>query len=45
MLTITHDAMFADDEHLLTLVRRGLGVSKGKNLVMVNGAKVTVDVE
>jgi hypothetical protein len=44
-MTVTHDAIFAGDERILTIVRRGLGVGKEKNLVMVNGAKVTVDVE
>lgn len=44
-LTITHDAIFAGDERILTIVRKGLGVGKEKNLIMVNGAKVAVDVE
>lgn len=44
-LTISHDAIFTDDERILVIVRRGLGVGKEKNLIMVNGAKVTVDVE
>ncbi len=42
-LTIIHDAVFVDDERLLVIVRRGPGKEKG--LVMVNGAKVLVDVE
>ncbi|KZP28639.1 hypothetical protein FIBSPDRAFT_947466 [Athelia psychrophila] len=44
-LTITHDAIFTGDERILTIVRKGLGVGKEKNLIMVNGAKVVVDVE
>ncbi|KAF7964517.1 hypothetical protein HWV62_6365, partial [Athelia sp. TMB] len=44
-LTITHDAVFAGDERILIIVRKGLGVGKEKNLIMVNGAKVAVDVE
>ncbi|KAF7289440.1 hypothetical protein HMN09_01337800 [Mycena chlorophos] len=42
-LTLTHDAVFVDDERLLVLVRRAPGKEKG--LVMVNGSKLTVDVE
>ncbi|KDR80862.1 hypothetical protein GALMADRAFT_1357807 [Galerina marginata CBS 339.88] len=42
-LTLTHDSIFVDDERLLALVRRAPGKEKG--LVMVNGAKVQVDVE
>ncbi|KAJ6485778.1 hypothetical protein C8R45DRAFT_997848 [Mycena sanguinolenta] len=42
-LTLTHDAMFVDDERLLVLVRRAPGKEKG--LVMVNGTKIAVDVE
>ncbi|KAF7309512.1 hypothetical protein MIND_00322000 [Mycena indigotica] len=42
-LTLTHDAVFVDDERLLVLVRRAPGKEKG--LVMVNGSKVAVDVE
>ncbi|PBK99948.1 hypothetical protein ARMGADRAFT_1051766 [Armillaria gallica] len=42
-LTIIHDAVFVDDERLLAIVRRGPGKEKG--VVMVNGAKVNVDVE
>ena len=42
-ITLTHDSIFVDDERLLALVRRAPGKEKG--LVMVNGAKVQVDVE
>jgi len=42
-ITLTHDAIFVDDPRLLTLVRRAPGKEKG--LVMVNGARVQVDVE
>jgi hypothetical protein len=42
-LTMAHDAVFAGDERLLVIVRKGVGKEKG--LVMVNGTKVTVDVE
>ncbi|KAJ3918713.1 hypothetical protein F5877DRAFT_42008 [Lentinula edodes] len=42
-LTITHDAVFVDDERLQVIVRRGPGKEKG--LVMVNGAKTSVDIE
>ncbi|TFK39691.1 hypothetical protein BDQ12DRAFT_681024 [Crucibulum laeve] len=42
-LTMTHDSVFVDDERLLALVRRAPGKEKG--LVMVNGAKIQVDVE
>ncbi|KAJ6624851.1 hypothetical protein B0H10DRAFT_2004419 [Mycena sp. CBHHK59/15] len=42
-LTLTHDAVFIDDERLLVIVRRAPGKEKG--LVMVNGAKVNIDVE
>ncbi|KAF8972730.1 hypothetical protein BDZ97DRAFT_1782409 [Flammula alnicola] len=42
-LTLIHDSIFVDDERLLALVRRAPGKEKG--LVMVNGAKVQVDVE
>ena len=45
-LTLTHDALFAVDERLLVIVRRGpMGSGKDKGIVMVNGARVTVDVE
>ncbi|CAK5267355.1 unnamed protein product [Mycena citricolor] len=42
-LSLTHDAVFIDDERLLVLVRRAPGKEKG--LVMVNGSKVSVDVD
>ncbi|KAJ3511182.1 hypothetical protein NLJ89_g4249 [Agrocybe chaxingu] len=42
-LTLTHDTIFVDDERLLAIVRRAPGKEKG--LVMVNGAKVQVDIE
>ncbi|KDQ61841.1 hypothetical protein JAAARDRAFT_31325 [Jaapia argillacea MUCL 33604] len=42
-LTISHDAVFAGDERILAIIRKGPGREKG--LVMVNGSKVTVDVE
>ncbi|KAJ7230566.1 hypothetical protein GGX14DRAFT_411447 [Mycena pura] len=42
-LTLTHDAVFVDDERLLVIVRRAPGKEKG--LVMVNGSKVAVDLE
>ena len=42
-LTLTHDAIFVDDFRLLALVRRAPGKEKG--LVMVNGARIQVDVE
>ncbi|KAJ7089769.1 hypothetical protein B0H15DRAFT_1022009 [Mycena belliarum] len=42
-LTLTHDAVFIDDERLLVLVRRAPGKERG--LVMVNGSKIAVDVE
>lgn len=42
-ISLAHDAMFVDDDRLLTIVRRAPGKEKG--LVMVNGAKVAVDVE
>lgn len=45
-LTITHDAVFSEQEHLQAIVRKGpMSASKDKGLVMVNGAKVDVDVE
>ena len=44
-LTITHDAMLTDDDRILVIVRRGMGVGKEKSLVMINGTKVPVDVE
>ena len=42
-LTITHDGVFMDDERVLVIVRRGPGREKG--LIMVNGAKLNIDVE
>lgn len=42
-ITMTHDAMFVDDDRLLTIVRRA--PCKEKGLVMINGTKVPVDVE
>ncbi|KAJ7065294.1 hypothetical protein C8F01DRAFT_1125065 [Mycena amicta] len=42
-LTLTHDAVFVNDERLLVLVRRSPGKEKG--LIMVNGSKIAVDVE
>ncbi|KAF9068432.1 hypothetical protein BDP27DRAFT_1448460 [Rhodocollybia butyracea] len=42
-MTIVHDAVFVDDERLQVIVRRAPGREKG--LVMVNGAKTSVDVE
>lgn len=42
-LSLTHDSILMDDERLLAIVRRAPGKEKG--LVMVNGAKVPVDVE
>ncbi|KAG2751874.1 hypothetical protein P692DRAFT_20914598 [Suillus brevipes Sb2] len=45
-LTLTHDALFAADERLLAIVCRGpMGSGKDKGVVMVNGTRVTVDVE
>ncbi|KIK93150.1 hypothetical protein PAXRUDRAFT_829255 [Paxillus rubicundulus Ve08.2h10] len=45
-LTLTHDALFASDERLLAIVRRGpINSARDKGVVMVNGARVTVDVE
>ncbi|KAI0028937.1 hypothetical protein K488DRAFT_89263, partial [Vararia minispora EC-137] len=42
-LTLTHDAVLAGDERLMALVRRAPGRERGA--VMVNGARVAVDVE
>ena len=42
-LTLTHEPIFVDDPRLLILVRRAPGKEKG--LVMVNGARIQVDVE
>ncbi|KAI0364539.1 hypothetical protein BV20DRAFT_1005542 [Pilatotrama ljubarskyi] len=45
-LTITHDAVFSEQERLQVIVRRGpMSAPKEKGLVMVNGVKVEVDVE
>ncbi|KAI0701152.1 hypothetical protein C8T65DRAFT_656889 [Cerioporus squamosus] len=45
-LTVTHDAVFSEQERLQAIVRRGPGSApKDKGLVMVNGVKVDVDVE
>jgi len=45
-ITLSHDALFVDDERLLAIVRRGpFGTGKDKGTVMVNGTKVHVDVE
>ncbi|KAL4251581.1 START domain-containing protein [Abortiporus biennis] len=45
-ITIIHDAVHAKDERLLAIVRKApQGVAKEKGVVMVNGAKVDVDVE
>ncbi|KAF8578800.1 hypothetical protein K439DRAFT_1395236 [Ramaria rubella] len=42
-LTIGHDAVFAGEDRLLVMVRKG--TSKEKGGVVVNGAKIKVDVE
>ncbi|KAF8273143.1 hypothetical protein EI94DRAFT_1769431 [Lactarius quietus] len=42
-LTLTHDAVLAGEERLLAIVRRGPGRERG--IVMLNGSKVSVDVE
>jgi hypothetical protein len=42
-LTLTHDAVLASEERLMAIVRRGPGRERG--VVMLNGSKVTVDVE
>lgn len=42
-LTLTHDAILAGEERLMAIVRRGPGRERG--IVMLNGSKVTVDVE
>ncbi|KAI6001088.1 hypothetical protein F5J12DRAFT_844899 [Pisolithus orientalis] len=45
-LTLSHDALFAADERLLAIVRRGpMASARDKGVVMVNGARVSVDVE
>lgn len=43
-VTLTHDAVLVDEERLLMIVRRAPN-GKEKGLVMVNGARVAVDVE
>jgi len=42
-LTLTHDAVLASEERLMAIVRRGPGRERG--VVMLNGSKVSVDVE
>jgi len=42
-LTLTHDAILAGEERLMAIVRRGPGRERG--IVVLNGSKVTVDVE
>ncbi|KAI0272796.1 hypothetical protein BC834DRAFT_1025138 [Gloeopeniophorella convolvens] len=42
-LTLTHDAVLAGEERLMAIVRRGPGRERG--VVMLNGSKVSVDVE
>jgi hypothetical protein len=42
-ISLAHEAMLVDDDRLLAIVRRAPGKEKG--VVMVNGAKVAVDVE
>ncbi|THH28692.1 hypothetical protein EUX98_g5497 [Antrodiella citrinella] len=45
-LTISHDAIHASDERLQAIVRRApQGGTRERGLVMVNGAKMEVDVE
>ena len=45
-LTLSHDGLLVDDERLMTMVRRGpMGSGKERGTVMVNGARVHVDVE
>lgn len=55
-ITIVHDAVFVGDERVLVVIRRGHNVGTGtgtvkgdrdrdRGLVMVNGARVPVDVE
>ena len=45
-MTINHDAVHAGDERLQAIVRRApQGVTQEKGVVMVNGARVDVDVE
>ncbi|KZT20986.1 hypothetical protein NEOLEDRAFT_1182062 [Neolentinus lepideus HHB14362 ss-1] len=42
-LTIFHDAVFASEERILVIIRKGPGKDKG--VVMLNGAKANVDIE
>jgi hypothetical protein len=42
-LTLTHDAILASEERLMAIVRRGPGRERG--VVMLNGSRVSVDVE
>ena len=45
-LTITHDAVFSEQERLQVIIRRGpMSVPKEKGLVMINGVKADVDQE
>ncbi|KAI0940840.1 hypothetical protein AcV7_003110 [Taiwanofungus camphoratus] len=45
-LTVTHDAVYTGEDRLQVIIRRGpIGIPKERGLVMVNGAKVDVDVE
>ena len=43
---LTHDALFAADEHLLVIVRRGpMASARDNGVVMENGTRVLVDTE
>ena len=44
-ITIEHDAVLLAEEKVLVIVRKGPPTSKEKNVVMVNGTKIKVDVE
>ncbi|KAG6381811.1 hypothetical protein JVT61DRAFT_420 [Boletus reticuloceps] len=45
-LAFTHDALSSSDERLLAIVRRGpMSSARDKGVVMVNGARMTVDLE
>ncbi|CDO69690.1 hypothetical protein BN946_scf184851.g78 [Trametes cinnabarina] len=45
-LTITHDAVYSEQERLQVIIRRGLmSAPKEKGLVMINGVKIDVVVE
>jgi hypothetical protein len=44
-LTLTHDAILAGEERLMAIVRRGPASGRERGIVMLNGSKVTVDVE